>query len=202
MKLKAKTLLPLLLIILFAGLALSCEKQEEKPADKPSDEKPKGDEESHEDGAFVVSGEIVGEAPEGSKVVAMWIVSSSSPDYEYKFGEAEIVDGKFSMSLTEALPEEALNSYGLGVAYVVLVNEDIPDGRVSKRPEMLGLSSNEAILFHKDKGKGLDWSSPFDAGYSCGACVYIDDQMDTYKPGSCEAIKVHTDLDGPICNWT
>jgi hypothetical protein len=75
--------------------------------------------------------------PPTARLYAIWSISSGSPDYSYLFGTGTIntVNNTFSFSLTTPPPMAALNANELGIAYLMLIDADIPMGKLDQELE-------------------------------------------------------------------
>lgn len=167
-----------------------------------------------------VKGSVIGtQIPQQAKAVVIWSVSSGSPDYSYKYGEGTFRDAKFTVSLPGDVPTEAINSYGIGIGVVALVppGTPIPDGRVSggehdgqatgAELEVLGFTTEYAIIWKTASARDLSWSSSFPVGMSCGICLPAveGEVFDSFVPIDCSTVKIETASDPDelhACNWT
>lgn len=166
-------------------------------------------------------------AQEAANAYVIWGVSSTSPDYSYRFGSGTSSGGQLSLSLpgdasgTVTVPDEALNTYNaskpakLGVGQVVLMKSDttLPEGKLSLSKEdvakAIGLSARYSFIYRADDGSAEDiaWIGKFPQGLSCGRCVPAAESQtfDTFEPVDCASMEVETadDLDSlDVCNWT
>jgi len=166
-----------------------------------------GDEDDVGSGGVSLSGSITGEAPPtAAKVSVVWSVSSGSPDYAYVFGDGDFSGGQFTLNFVEKPPVEALNSYGVGVGFVVLVPDDVEISEGVLDDESLpiqGISNDHSVLWIAPAASGPDWAEDFDTGYGCGACVPAaeGETFDSFEPVSCDEVVIDTG-DVGVCNWT
>lgn len=147
-----------------------------------------------------------------SEIVAVWTVSSGSPDYVYVFGRGTISGNRITMNITSAPPAEALNAGNLGVGVVVALErgQSVPDGRLSndqaKALKAAAISPDHAIIYRADASAPVvknGWDTSFPQGYACGACEDADATFDTFKPSDCSAIRIVPASSKPkLCNWT
>lgn len=157
---------------------------------------------------FTVAGGITGTPiPPSSDITVGWMVSSGSPDYIYITGAGQSVADTFSVTVPESLTSEAVNSYGVGVGFVVLIDEggEISTGVLAEEDDslILGISQNHAIIWIDEASSGPGWSEAFPVGYSCGVCVPADkgESFDSFVPVSCDEVLISTPFEG-VCNWT
>ncbi len=154
-----------------------------------------------------VTGEMVAER---TRAVAVWNVTSGSPDYAFKYGEGSSTGRDFVLSLGSAPPAEAVNAYGVAVGIVALVPEDveIPEGKVTAEAlQMLGFSTKHAIIWKATPTSGMGWMQSFPGGYACGRCKAAPEgeTLDSYERVSCSQFQVERasdveELQG--CEWT
>jgi hypothetical protein len=154
---------------------------------------------------------------EGRQVVLLWEVSSGSPDYFYKFGESLVTKGRFSITLPTEPPAEAINSFGIGIAIVVVLpaGTTLADGKLvasTFKTEMLaGVSSRYGVIW---RAKTLElpskvspdfWGVSFPVGYACGACTPKPDggsSFEGFAPTACDHVELTTYAMADMCNWT
>jgi hypothetical protein len=150
----------------------------------------------------------------GQTAVLIWEVSSGSPDYAYKFGEGTIANGRLSITLADDPPAEALNSYGVGVAFVMVLppGQKLADGKLPKgaisASNIIGMSVRHSVIW---RAKSLPanvptdfWPVSFPAGYSCGACTPRPDggSFEGFAPAPCDTVRITTYDKAAMCNWT
>ncbi len=148
--------------------------------------------------------------PAGSKLVVVWSVSASSPDYVYKWGEGTADAAKFSVTLMGDPPPEAINAGFAGVGYLLAMpsNFVLPDGQLTSTQAdnlfamALGYSAQHAIIFHPNTSQSpYPWSSQFSNGYQCAKCAPMGGTFDHWAPTDCANIII-VDTSQPSCNWT
>lgn len=166
---------------------------------------------------FAVGGTLTAaagkEVPASAKLLVIWSVSSSSPDYLYKFGEGSSSGSTFGLQLETPPPAAALNNGQLGVGLLVLMPADsvVADGQLAdadaELAKALGAAGQYAII-HKANAQvtGRDWAARFPVGYSCGKGVAATsgETFDSFEPVSCASIGVTVDdIDNiDFVNWT
>lgn len=160
---------------------------------------------------ITVSGAVsASEAPPAAKTVVLWVVTSGSPDYLFKYGEGSSTGAAFSVSLGAAPPAEAINAYGLGVGVVGLVpaNVEVAEGKVTSQDlDMLGYSTRHAVIWKGASFSGDHWIAQFPEGFACGACKTVPEGegFDSFEPASCSEVQIETASDVDTlegCNWT
>jgi len=141
-----------------------------------------------------------------SKVVLIWEVSSGSPDYAYKLGEAPVTNNAFSLSLAGPPPTEALNADAFGVGLLALVKDtaSIPDGKIASFPqsEVIGSAPEMAIIYRKSAGSAPGWVSSFPMGYACGKVNGKQGSFVTFAPVDCNTLQVDVSQSPEFPNWT
>ena len=163
---------------------------------------------------IVVSGKVVGSAPVGAKVYVLWSVSSGSPDYMYRWGEATVDQGAFTISFDGPPPAEATNSCGVGVAIFALFpsTATVAQGKIDKATgdalgkTVLGMSQAHSLIWRDSSATVPGWSPASPTGYGCGACCTPSSGIfDQYVPVDCSQVTIHR-MGAPsapkICNWT
>ncbi|MFP2907561.1 hypothetical protein ACLESD_21425, partial [Pyxidicoccus sp. 3LFB2] len=153
------------------------------------------------------------EVPASAKLMVIWSVSSSSPDYLYKFGEGTSTGSTFGLQLETPPPAAALNGGELGVGLLVLMPTDsaIADGQLADADAALepalGAAGQYAII-HKTNAQvaARAWAALFPVGYSCGKGVPAasGESHDSFEPVSCASIGITVDaLDNiDFVDWT
>jgi hypothetical protein len=168
--------------------------------------------------SFVVSGSVDDAVQgEGRTAALIWVVSSGSPDYGYKFGEGTIGNGRFSITLPGDPPAEAINSFGVGVAMVLVPLPGVtwPDGKLvdaNLGSQISGISARHSVIW---RAKSLDlgdagvredvtWPLQFPAGLSCGTCTPAPDggSFDGFAPFACDQLRIDVYGAVAVCNWT
>lgn len=156
-------------------------------------------------GAFSVTGIVGTGTPANGLTVVLWVVSSGSPDYIYKFGQGTSTGAQFIASFSTVPPAAALNSYGVGVGIVAVLapGTTIPaDGMVDEMViDGAGYTTDHAIIYKAANAMNLSWITSFPEGYSCGRCVRASTGFDTFEVTTCATVEVDmTPMDA--CNWT
>ncbi|QRO03088.1 hypothetical protein JRI60_19750 [Archangium violaceum] len=155
------------------------------------------------------------QVPSSAKVMVFWSVSSTSPDYIYKFGGGTSSGASFTLPMPTQPPLDALNSGELGVGLIALLPADytLADGKLSEEA-LEGISTNGlggaaqyAIIYKATPTVTYwSWANSFPLGYSCGKGVKArpEESHDTFEPVSCESIGITVDDFGNIefVNWT
>src|SRR5260370_5170871 len=125
--------------------------------------------------APAVSGTIEGSGPDGGRVIVLWDVAATSPDYAFKFGEGTAQARTFSVAIPGEPPPDALNGGLIGVGFLVLVDPAVvvPEGKVMSldvlRPMIRGISTQNALIWKQQAGStALKWDAAFPVGLSCG----------------------------------
>ncbi|RKH38823.1 hypothetical protein [Corallococcus sicarius] len=153
------------------------------------------------------------QVPESGKLVVLWSVSSSSPDYLYKFGEGTSSGATFALPLPTPPPAEALNQAELGVGLVLLMptSFSLADGRYEGEDiffdALIGAAGQYAIIYRANaQVVAPGWVSLFPVGYSCGKGVEAPEgsSFDTFEPVSCASLNITVDDAANIdfVNWT
>lgn len=151
-----------------------------------------------------------GTVPAKAKVMAVWNVTASSPDYSYKFGEGTSTTKTFTMTLG-APPAAALNSGHLGVAYIVLV-KDSTTAANGKLPSGSAVWNNlvggaeKYMLIYRSKTpppKPLTgWPATFPLGLSCGVVSGKTGSYVNFKPIGCDKIEIVASSKPDFPNWS
>lgn len=169
---------------------------------------------------FVVTGRLQNNKqaaiPAEARLVAVWSVSSGTPDYGYVFGEGTInrVTGTFRLRFDQPPPLQALNAGELGVAFIVATtDQSLREGDIitSSSPlnGLIGITGQHAVIFvrsHDGAGQVRDWVALFDTGYSVGVGVKAPAGavFDTFEPASQSSPRLI--IDDPanieVVNWT
>ncbi|WP_437566795.1 hypothetical protein [Sorangium sp. So ce542] len=161
---------------------------------------------------FTVTGPISGDAvPQDTQVIVAWVVSSGSPDYAFSFGDGSVSGVTFTVGFGSAPPSEAINSHGVGVGVVFLLEPgtDVPEGVLDEEvieAAVVGASPRHAIIWRDPSGPGTSWSDGFPYGFGCGKCAAAEGEtFDTYEPVDCSEVEVQATSDFEsleFCNWT
>jgi hypothetical protein len=147
--------------------------------------------------------------PPDARVVVLWGVSATSPDYTYAWGIGTSgSNGTFTITFSEEPPAAALNQGELGVGLVILTTDQtLQEGQVPATytyPGVIGMSENHSIIFTKNLSSSLqaDWPGRF-SGYGLGE-VERASPFDSFKSVARDALKLVVDdpanLNPP--NWT
>ncbi len=157
------------------------------------------------------------------RVVALWNVTSGSPDYLYTFGGGEAVAGSFNIKFAGAPPAEAINDYGVGVAIIGEIADGTPlliEGRCDDCFEMgtgdkstnktviTGFADRYAVLWvdpEADMSDELlpDWMRNAPKGYSCGRGVKVEGRrFESFEQVDCSEIVLRLDKNFEFVNWT
>jgi hypothetical protein len=171
--------------------------QTDAPIDAPID--------SSGGGAFSVAGIVGTGAPATGSTVVIWVVSSGSPDYIYKFGQGTSTGAQFIASFSTVPPAAAINSYGIGIGIVAVLapGTTIPaDGMIDEMVlDGAGFTTDYAIIYKTATATNLSWTVSFPVGYSCGRCVRASSGFDSFEVTTCSTVEVDmTPTDA--CNWT
>ena len=158
---------------------------------------------------FTFSGTVVGPAsPAAGPVWAAWLVTTGN-DYEYKFGEGTSAGATFTGGLRGDPPTMARNiaaqtDVGVGILILSPPGTVVPDGVVAGVPDMVGVSARHALIYRgpDDTGAIVAWTTRFPIGLSCGRCVDVTGDFDTYEPVDCTALVIDTDPAPDVCNFT
>lgn len=169
-------------------------------ATKPDDESDAGTP------VFSAQGQVTG-AGGGGTLAVVWSVSTASPDYAYRFGKAaQTGSTSFIVTFTSEPPDEALNSDGIGVGYVVLfpLGTVLPNGELPSDLVPLGFTAQHAIIYRKpDADPQRWWSGQFPTGYSCGICVppASGQTLEGYEPTACTSLALVLNP-ADACEWS
>lgn len=147
--------------------------------------------------------------PSNARVLVLWGVSATSPDYSYVYGSGTITNGTFTITFPNNPPTAALNQGQLGVGLIILTtDQNLAEGQVPSTytyPGLLGFSESHSIIY----ASGLtgpaasDWPRLFN-GYGAGEVVRSTTTFDSFKVTSSSSLKIVVDdlskLRAP--NWT
>jgi hypothetical protein len=153
---------------------------------------------------------------EGLTAAIIWEITSGSPDYAYKFGEATVTNGRFSITLPGDPPAEAINSFGIGIAVIVVLAPGVtfPDGKLAANvfsTHVVGISARNSVIWRSkslnlpDSGPPPDWwPLGFPQGFACGACTPRPDggSFDGFAPTACDQLQISVFDTATVCNWT
>ena len=165
---------------------------------------------------FLITGRIQNNTnaaiPAGTRLIAIWGVSSGTPDYGYVFGEGTIsrVTGTFRIRFDQRPPTAALNNGVLGVAFVIATtDQSLKDGDVitSAMTGLIGITAQHAVIFVGSHGEGVpvpDWVAAFDTGYAVGVGVKGPGVFDEFRPVSPSSplLIVDDPANIEVVNWT
>jgi len=156
--------------------------------------------------------------PGAGDVFAVWTVSSGSPDYLYVSGSGQLTEAGFELELPATLPDEAINSYGVGVGLIYALPSAYvpPPGRLDETlapdrlaPSFIGITPRYAVIYRKPGAtppSPASWMEAFPEGYSCGVGVpaIAGDIFDTYAPVDCSMVElvVGDPSTFDFVNWT
>lgn len=149
----------------------------------------------------------VGAPVPASKVIVIWQVSYTSPDYAYKYGEAAVTSNSFALSLATPPPTDALNAGALGVGLLALVKDttSLPDGKLTSFPqsEVIGSAPDMALIYREKPLSGAPtWVNKFPMGYSCGKVSGKQGSFVTFTPTDCSKLQVTVSSNPKFPNWT
>ena len=166
---------------------------------------------------FGVRGTVVAAAgasiPEQAQVVAIWQVSSTSPDTLVKFGHGRAQGSSFQLDFYREAPiDSALNESALGVAFILLLPAHITlpeDGALDREAfrmleqNTLGISAAHGVIYHApyEGSYRFDWAASFPQGvYNCGALAESSDgdQFEDFAPVGCEEVEIQIT---PMLDW-
>lgn len=164
-----------------------------------------------------LTGPKVAELPEGAHLVVLWVVSAGTPDYEYVFGDGTIdrATGRFTLTLPERPPEDALNksgSYALGVGTIFVLSPEatLAPGRLAagnlKVSDILGAAGQHAVLYTEGNPASapVAWARAFPRGYATGHGIAIPGTFDGFEAVDPTAFQVIVDdlVNIPFVEWT
>ena len=167
---------------------------------------------------FAVSGTIENRTgtpiPDGARVVVLWGVSSTDPDYSFLYGEGSIdrATNRFTVTFDGPPPAQALNQpQGLGVGLVVVTTD--PSLHYGRLPEhwdtskIFGASGQHAVIFlaGAPATAPAGWPRTFRSGFNVGEGIPIpDSDYEGFAPVSGDALKVIVDdlANIDFVNWT
>jgi hypothetical protein len=148
--------------------------------------------------------------PANARLVAVWQVTSGSPDYAYVYGSGTVSsDGAFSIAFPEDPPAEALNSGQLGVALLILTTDQtLAQGKLPNDyafSGVIGMTENYSIIFTRNLSGpyAQGWPLRF-SGYGAGEVERATTGFDSFKAVGADALRIVVDdlskIDTP--NWT
>jgi hypothetical protein len=153
---------------------------------------------------------------EGLMAAIIWEVSSGPLDYTYKFGEGIVTNGRYSITLSGDPPTEAINSFGVGIAVVMVLAQGVtlPDGKLEPTAlstDIVGISARNSVIWRAktlnlpESGPPPDWwPLGFPQGLACGVCTPRPDggSFDGFAPTACDQLQVNLVVTENVCNWT
>jgi competence protein ComEC len=155
------------------------------------------------------------ELPEDARVIVIWGVSSTYPDYDYLFGEGRIdfENNTFEIVFDEAPPDEALNrldSDALGVGTVMITTDQtLEPGKISmeafSKVDILGASGQYGVIYREGNFANVPWSNEFHQGYGVGKGIDLPDgTFDIFEPADRTTIEIIIDdiKNIKFVNWT
>jgi hypothetical protein len=167
---------------------------------------------------FVVTGHVRNNthAPiaANARLVAVWGVSSGTPDYGYVFGEGAInrATGTFRIRFDQPPPLEALNAGALGVAFIIATtDQSLKDGDVitsAPMTKLIGVTAQHAVIFVRSRQEAVQlpsWVATFDTGYAVGVGVKVPGEtFDKFQLASRSSALLIVDdpANIEVVNWT
>jgi hypothetical protein len=152
--------------------------------------------------------------PAGARVVVLWGVSATSPDYSYVYGEGTVdrTTNRFTITFDGNVPSEALNNNALGVGLVLLTTDPnlgegrVPDSYTFSPTNTLGVTGQYAVIYVNGDPSALsvDWARAFRRGYNVGRGVDLPGSFDGFAPTGLTSMELIVDDLGSIevVNWT
>jgi hypothetical protein len=167
------------------------------------------------DGDFTVTGALDNVAgtsiPSNARVVVAWVVTATSPDYTYIFGEGTVTGSTFQVTFHDPPPAAALNAGELGVGIVVLTTSaalqpgvHLEDASVDPS-ELLGATGRYAIIYKASEPVAqVDWGSAFPLGFGVGVGVERPGDFDAFAPVAPNTLELIVDdlVNIDFVNWT
>jgi len=151
--------------------------------------------------------------PAGARLLVVWVVSSTSPDYSYVHGEGtfDAAAGTFRVELT-APPPAALNGERLGVGIIFLTTDaslgegdDIQDVADADIVGAAGLYGVIYVAGTPAEAAGIrDWAADFPAGFRVGVGQAVPGAFDRFVPVDASDVVLMVDDIANIefVNWT
>ena len=165
--------------------------------------------------SLVVTGRIENRTqaaiPADARLLAVWGVSSGTPDYAYVFGEGTInrLTGTFRIEFDQPPPFEALNRGMVGVAFIIATTDQSMQAGIMTSPStgIIGITGQHAVIFVQNRDTSLrtTWVAEFADGYSVGVGVKVPGEVfDKFQPtSSWSPVLIIDDLANiEIVNWT
>ncbi|MEO8700365.1 MAG: hypothetical protein ABI867_09990 [Kofleriaceae bacterium] len=126
-----------------------------------------------------------------ASAVGLWVVTSPAPGYTFKLGDGTTVINAFDISFDREPPENARNAGGIGIALIGLLPglATLPDGVVEGNVNLIGLTTNHAVVFKLPGATGQPWAGQFPDGFSCGQCIRTGGEApDELEPIDCSLV--------------
>jgi hypothetical protein len=148
--------------------------------------------------AFLAFGVVEGQFETGS-TIGLW----TQPGRTVKFGdgEASTIEFEIGFRIDPPLPA-TLDDDGIGVAMIGMLpgRATIAEGEIDPTQlQLIGLSTDTAVIYKTVPGNGPAWSTQFPVGYSCGVCNRGDSPA-TYTPADCTFVTIEPVVSDP-CVW-
>lgn len=143
--------------------------------------------------AFALLGPVDG-VFQGGSTIGLWEVRTPVPR-TYKFGDGQATPSEFDLGFTTDPPAEALEAGAFGVAFVGMLPglATLPDGEVTGPINLIGGSTDTAVIFKPAGATGPAWLADFPAGFSCALCLR-EQQPDGFAPVDCTFVTVEAAL--------
>jgi hypothetical protein len=150
--------------------------------------------------------------PSNARVLVLWGVSATSPDYSYVFGSGTINSaGNVTITFNGPPPAGALNVGQLGVGLVVITTDQtLAEGVVPANysfPGVIGLSEDYSIIYTSEltaeTTAAIPWTARFN-GYGLGKVERSTTGFDSFAAVDPSTLKLVIDALANIHvpNWT
>ena len=150
--------------------------------------------------------------PANARVLVVWGVSATSPDYAYVFGSGTInSSGAVTLTFDGPPPTAALNLGQLGVGLVIITTDQtLAEGMLPANynyPGLIGASEDYSIIYtddvSSDIASNITWTTQFN-GYGLGKVVRSDTSFDSFTIVEPSTLKLVIDAMSNINvpNWT
>jgi hypothetical protein len=150
--------------------------------------------------------------PANARVVVLWGVSATSPDYSYVYGSGTINSaGAVAITFNGPPPAAALNLGEVGVGLVIITTDQtLTDGMLPATysfPGFLGASEDYSIIYSTNLSAttidGVPWAAQFN-GYGLGKVVRSTSGFDSFAVADPATLKLVIDAQSNIHvpNWT